>query len=61
MNRRWTAVAALAQALVFGIFVFRYVEGESSLLVSAVGVVASAIAALSFALSYRQQRNGKPT
>ena len=60
MNPRWIAVASLSQALLCVIFIFNYVEGDSTLLLTAIGSVASIAGAVSFAIAYRRQQTGKP-
>ncbi|MDS0293759.1 hypothetical protein [Halogeometricum luteum] len=59
MHPRWTAVAALSQALLAAVFVFHYVAGDSTSVVAAVGTVAALCASVSFGLEYRKRRRKK--
>ena len=60
MHPKWTAVAALSQAVLAAVFAFDYVAGDSTPLVAAAGAVAALCASVFFGLEYRWQRRGEP-
>jgi hypothetical protein len=59
MNPRWNAVASLSQALLCAIFVFNYVEGDATLLITVIGSIASITGAVMAALAYRREQRGE--